>query len=123
MFGADVATQFKIWSPASYTAQDGTAIVGMNMNLSSGRIALATCTANETNNAFAAARTITTVRNTRYVRGNGDDLVDIAAASEGQWIDYSGSIILGYRNAIAVELVADTAAFEATIFGYYHTLA
>ena len=117
---ADVVNQFKIWSPATYTAQNGTAIVGLNLNRASANAADATCTANETSNTFVPAQTLVTVRNTRYVRGNGDDLVDIPAASQGQWIEFGGALILGYHNAIAVELVADTAAFEATIIGYFH---
>ena len=109
---ADVVTQFKVWCPASYTAPNGTAIVGVNLNRKSGKTADATCTANETNNAFAAAQTITTVTNSYYD--------DAAAAGSGQWIEYDGALILGYHDSVSVELVADTAAFEITIMGHFH---
>jgi len=106
---ADVPNQFKIWCPATYTAPDGTAIVGLNLNRTSGNAAEASCTANETNNAFAAAQTILTVRNNE------------ATADEfGLSVDFHGALILGYHDAVEVELVADTAAFECTIFGYFH---
>jgi len=106
---ADVPTQFKIWSPATYTVPNGTSIVGLNLNRSSSSAAEATCTANETSNAFAAAQTLLTVRNNE------------ATADEfGLSVDFDGALILGYHNAVAVELVADTAAFECTIFGYFH---
>ena len=117
---ADVVTQFKIWSPATYTAQDGTAITGLNLNRASANAADATCTANESNNAFAAAQTICTIRNTRYVRAQAADTVGVAAPGEGQWVEFDGALILGYHNAVGVELVADTAAIEATIIGHFH---
>lgn len=117
---ADVATQFKIHCPAYATPAGGSVVVGVNLNRESGSVALATARADETANAFAAANVITTVRNTYYVRGNGDDLVDIAAAGGGQWIDYEGALVLGYHDAVAVDMIGETAAFECTIKGYFH---
>ena len=105
---ADVPTQFKIWCPATYVAPDGTSVVGVNLNRTSANVAEATCTVNETNNAFAAAQVICTVR------GN-----ELTSDQFGQWVDFEGALVLGYHDAVEVELVADTAAFEITIFGYF----
>ena len=106
---ADVPTQFKIWCPATYTAPDGTSVVGVNLNRTSAHVAEATCTVNETNNAFAAAQVVCTVRNNETT---GDEF--------GQWVDFESALILGYHDSVEVELVADTAAFEITIFGCFH---
>jgi hypothetical protein len=105
---ADVTTQFKIWVPATYTAPNGTSVVGVNLNRTSAHVAEATCTVGETNNAFAAAQVICTVRNN-----------ELTSDVFGQWVDFENALILGYHNAVEVELVADTAAFEITIFGYF----
>ena len=118
---ADVATQFKIHCPAYVTPAGGSVVVGVNLNRTSGRSADATARADETSNAFAAANVIKTVRNTYYVRGNGDDLVDIAAAGGGQTINFQGALILGYHDSVAIDIIAESAAFECCIKGYYHT--
>jgi len=116
----DVAAQFKIHCPAYATPAGGSVVVGMNMNRTSGRAADATCRADETANTFAAANVITTVRNTYMSRGNGDDNADIPAAGFGQWVDYQSALILGYHDAIAVDIIGETAAFECTIIGHFH---
>jgi len=115
----DVAAQFKIHIP-SYPTLAGTGVVGVNLNSVSGNAADASAYADETGNTFAATNVITTVRNTYYVRGNGDDLVDIAAAGKGEWIDYNGMVVLGYHGCIAIDIIGESAAFECTIIGTFH---
>lgn len=116
---SNIASQFKVHCPA-YVTPAGTAVVGVNMNRASGNAADATCKADETGNVFAAANVITTIRNTRLVRGNGDDLADITAAGEGQWIEYDGALILGYHDSVAIDIIGESTLFECTIVGYYH---
>jgi hypothetical protein len=117
---ADVAVQFKIHCPAYATPAGGSLVTGVNLNRTSGNVASATARADETASTFAAANVITTVRNTYYSRGNGDDLVDIPAAGQGQWIDYEGGLILGLHDSVAIDIIGESAAFECTIVGYYH---
>ena len=104
---ADVPTQFKIHTPA-YPTLSGTAVVGLNYNRTSGKLANATALANETGNTFVAANTLLTLRNNE------------ATADEFgvQW-DFEGAVILGYHNSIAVDVVAEGAAVECTIVGFF----
>jgi len=118
---ADVAAQFKVHVPA-YPTLAGTAVVGVNLNRASNNVADATAKADETGNTFAAANVITTLRNTYYSRGNGDDNADIPAAGQGQWVDYDGALVLGYHDCIAVDIIGESAAFECTIIGYFHSV-
>ncbi len=117
---ADVVVQFKIHCPAYVTPAGGSVVVGVNLNRQSGAAADATARADETSNVFTAANVITTLRNTHYVRGNGDDLVDIAAPGRGQWVDYEGALILGYHNSVAVDIIGESVAFECAVMGYFH---
>jgi hypothetical protein len=103
----DVATQLKIHVPA-YGAWSGTAVTGVNLNRTSANIALATCKADEITNAFAAANTILTVHTNELTS-------DQYSAS----IDFKNAMVLGYHDSIAVDIVEESAAFEATIFGYF----
>ena len=106
---SDVSTQFKIWLPSVYTAPNGTSVTGVNFNRTSGAVANATCTSGESTNTLVANRVITTVRNN-----------EVGTDQFGQWIDYGGSVVLGYHDSICVYGVADSAAFEVTILGYFH---
>jgi hypothetical protein len=104
---ADVATQFKIHAPA-YPTLAGTAVVGLNQNRSSGKLANASAYANETGNTFAAANVLLTMR-------NNETATDEFAV---QW-DFEGTVILGYHNSIAIDVIADAAAVECTIVGFF----
>lgn len=105
---ADVPTQFAIHVPA-YVAPAGTLVTGVNLNRTSGNAADALAYANETNNVYAAANVITMLRNNE------------ATADEfGQWVDFEGALILGYHDPLAIDLIADTAAFECHIRGFFH---
>lgn len=115
---ADVATQFKIHVP-SYPTLAGTAVVGVNLNMESNKVADAVAYRDETGNTFAETNVITTVRNTYYSRGNGDDNADIPAAGFGQWVNYNGVLRLGYHQCVAVDLIAETGAYEVCIMGYF----
>jgi hypothetical protein len=102
---ADTAVQFKIHLPA-YAAFAGTAVTGKN--LAGGGAADAVAYADETASTFAAANSILTLRNNEV----GTDQFGV------DW-DFEGAVVLDYHEAIAVDLVGETAAFECTIFGYY----
>lgn len=101
----DVAQQFTIHSPA-YATFAGTAVVGTNLNRASSNIALATAKADETANTQGTI--ITTVRNNELA-------TDVFAVD----VDFEGALVLGYHQSVAVDLVAEPGAFEATIYGYY----
>jgi uncharacterized membrane-anchored protein len=105
---ADTATQFKIHCPAYPATPAGTLVVGNNLNRTANELAEALCYADETANAFAAANVVKTVRNN-----------EVGTDQEGIEVTFDGSLILGYRNCIAVDIIAESAAFECTIEGYY----
>ena len=73
---------------------------------------LASAFANESANAFAAANVILTLKNNEV----GTDQFAVQ-------FDFSGSVILGYHNAIAIDVIADAANYECTIFGYFEDIA
>ena len=108
---ADVPTQFKVHCPAYPATPAGTAVVGNNLNRTSGILAEALAYANESANTFAAANVILTLRNNETT---GDEF--------GVFHDFSGALILGYHNAVAVDVIADSAAFECTILGYFEDI-
>jgi hypothetical protein len=89
----DVATEYHVHCPA-YVAPAGTAVVGTNWNRTSGNLAEATAKANETSNV------VTT---------------DVFSS----YMEFSDAIILGYHNSIAIDIVADSAAFNCTIVGFF----
>lgn len=103
VIGSDTATQFTIHLPESTTGA-GTAITGTNLNRHSGKDALATAYGDETTNTQANV----------IVQG-------FIAANTTQIIHMEGSIILGYQDQIAVDLVADVAIGCVTMLGLYHT--
>ena len=103
----DVAAQFKVHVPA-FVAFDGTAIVGVNLNRTSSKIALATAKADDEQNTFVAANTILTVHTN-----------ELATDQYGVVIDFKNSVILGYHDSVAVDIIGESAAFEATVWGYY----
>jgi len=105
---ADVPTQFKFHYPVYSASFTGTAVTGLNFNRASSQIALALCYADETANTFAAANVFLTTRSN-----------ELATDQFGQEVYFRNSVILGYQDSIAVDIIAETEAFEATIWGYY----
>jgi hypothetical protein len=104
---ADVAAQFKVHVPA-YAAFDGTAIVGVNLNRTSNKIALATAKADDEQNAFVAANTILTLHTN-----------ELATDQYAVEADFKNSLVLGYHDTVAIDIIGESAAYDATIWGYY----
>lgn len=105
----DVAAQFKIHVP-DYPTIAGTAVVGVNLNRTSNSVALATCKADETGNTFAAANTVLTVHTN-----------ELTTDQFGSTVDFKNALVLGYHDCIAADIIGESAAFEATIWGYFTT--
>lgn len=106
---SDVATAIHIHVP-SYVTPAGTATVGVNLNRTSGKLAEATAKANETANVFAQA-------NVLYTLHTNESATDQFAV----YMEFNGSLILGYHNSVAVDIVEDSAAFNCTIVGFFET--
>ena len=107
---SDVPTQFKIHFPAYATNFTGTVVTGLNLNRTSSKTALAVAYADETINTFAAANTVLTLKTN-----------ELATDQFGIIMRNINGIILGYHDSVAVDVIADSAAFECTIWAYYIT--
>ena len=103
---ADVAAAFDVHLvTASFTAA-GTAVTGVCLNKASATVASATAYADETGNT------------------QGDIILTLHSnelATDQFGIDYNfdGGVILGENQAIGVDIIGESAAFECTIVGYY----
>jgi len=103
---SDVATAVDVHLiTADYTSA-GTAVTGVCLNKASPTVADATAHADETGNT------------------QGDIIITLHSnelATDQFAIDYDfkGSVILGDNQAIGVDLVANSGAFECTIIGYF----
>lgn len=102
----DVPSEMDLHFPA-YATWSGVAIVGANLNRSSGNVALATAVSDEVGQA--AQGTVV-----RSFHAN-----EVANDQFGSFVHFGGSIVLGYRNAIALDHAVGAAAYNATIIGYY----
>jgi hypothetical protein len=104
---SDVASAIHVHmtNKATFTAT-GTAVVGVNLNTASNNVAPATAIADETAN---------TQGNIILTLETNETTTDIF----GITYDFNGSVILGQNGCIAVDLVAEPAAFECTIIGYF----
>lgn len=87
------------------TTADGDVITGVNLNRSSGKVALATCRADATG---------TTPANHIFY-GAG-------MASETVTVSLHGALVLGYLDEFAIDITTEPALAQATILGYYHTV-
>jgi hypothetical protein len=105
---ADVPVQFKFHYPAYNASFTGTAVTGLNFNRASNNIALATCYADETANTFSAANVFLTMRSN-----------ELTTDQHGIELSFRNAVILGYHDSIAIDIIGESAAFEATIWGYY----
>lgn len=104
---ADVPTQIPIHLQTSSTAFDtGAAVVGVNLNTSSAKVADAG--AQSDSDAPTVGTLILSLRNNETT---GDEF----------GIDYqtNDEIVLGTNGLIGVDIVADCAAYECTIIGYF----
>ena len=102
--GSDVAGSWFIYSPTGTTA-DGDTITGVNLNISSGRPASATCRSDATGTTPA-----------KYLFYGSN------IASETIQVNFHGALILGYLDEVAVDYTTEPALAQATIFGYYHNI-
>ena len=105
---SDVPTQFKFHYPAYNASFTGTAVTGLNFNRTSSKIALANCYADETANTFSAANVFLTIRSN-----------ELTSDQFGSEIQFRNSVILGYHDSLAIDIIAESEAFEATIWGYF----
>jgi len=105
---ADVSTQFKIHCPAYVLPAGGSLVTGNNLNRTSPKAAESTARADETANVFAAGNVVQTVRNN-----------EVGSDQFGVEVSFEGALILGYHQSVAVDIIAEPAAFECTIFGYF----
>ena len=99
--GADTATEFTVHSPA-YPTLAGTAITAVNLNRTIGKSASAQAYGDETGNTQA------NVLFRGFVGGNATII-----------LPPNGTIILGYHQCIAVDLVTAGTKGAVTLTGYY----
>lgn len=97
------ATEVVIHSPTTTFTPTGTAVTGINLNRTSGKLALATAKADETGNTQG------------YVIWRGY----ITANAQPLELDLYDAIILGYANSIGVDFVTDGTAARVTIIGFF----
>lgn len=103
---SDVPTAIDVHLVTATFTIAGTAVVGVCLNKASATVADATAKTDETGNT------------------QGDIIVtlhtpELTTAAESIEYDFNGSVILGQNQAIGVDIVADSAAFECTIVGYF----
>lgn len=103
---SDVATSVDVHLVTADFTAAGTAVTGVALNKAKSAVADATAYANETGNT------------------QGDIIVtlhtqELTTAQEGFDYNLNGAVILGDNQAIGVDIVEDSAAFECTIFGYF----
>lgn len=101
----DVAGKWVLHCPATGLTIDGTAVVGVNLNKSSARVAKATATTNETTNAVVAI-----VANVYTPDGS---------ALQGTTVELNGAVVLGYDQSFALDCAAAAADTLAWVWGYY----
>lgn len=102
---SDVATIVQVHSTANYT-WTGTGVTGVNLNRTSDNVADANANANETGNTQGS---IIIALHTN----------ELTTDQFGIGYDLDGSVVLNYNQAIAVDLVSDSAAYQCTIVGYF----
>lgn len=107
---SDVPTLLKVHVPAAATWA-GTAVVGVNLNREkSATLAQAVAYADETGATLADANVILTIATNELTTDQFGVIVDPL---------HGGSVVLGYDDAIAVDIVSESAAFACCIYGYY----
>jgi len=107
---SDVPCLLKIHVPAAATWA-GTAVVGVNLNREkAGVLATASAYADETGTTFADANVILTIATNELTTDQHGVLVSPLC---------DGALRLGYDDAIAVDIIGESAAFNCTITGYF----
>jgi len=104
---SDVPASFDVHTPA-YATWAGTAITGVNWNIASGKAAEATAIGDETGQA--------TQGNILFTLQTNEVATDQFSIS----MPIDGKIVLGYHDAIAIDVVGNPAVTECTVAGYYH---
>jgi len=104
---SDVPSQLQFHFPA-YPTLAGTAITGMALNRTSGIVADATCIGDETGNT--QANIFLTISSN-----------ELTTDQHGIWVNLEGAVILGYHDCIAIDVVAEAAAYNAGFIGYFHS--
>jgi hypothetical protein len=100
------ACQFEIWVGSNSVTVAGTSVTGVNMNLGSGNVALATATHTETGADLGGG--VMTLLGTAWA-GAGVNAVPL-----------DGTLILGYLDEMAINLITDVGSSSANIMGFYH---
>jgi hypothetical protein len=103
----DAPCQYDIHFPA-YATWAGTAITGVNWNKASGKSADSTAIGDETGQASQGDILITLTSN------------ELTGDQFGIMFDVGGKIVLGYHDAVAIDVIGAPALTEATITGYFH---
>lgn len=100
---SDVETRVVIHVPTSEVTPTGTAVTGRNMNITSGNVAEATAIRDETNNT----------------QGNIYWSGEIPILSTPYEVRLHSALILGQNDSLGVDYVADAAACDVVIMGYF----
>jgi len=103
---SDVATAVDVHLVTATYTSAGTAVTGVCLNKAKATVATATAHANETGNT--QGNIIITLHTP-----------ELTTSAESVVYDFDGAVVLGQGQAIGVDLVEDSAAFECTIIGYY----
>ena len=103
---SDVATAVDVHLVTASFTIAGTAVTGVCLNKANPTVAPATAKADETGNT--QGNIIITLHTS-----------ELTTSQEAVEYDFSGSVIIGQNQAIGVDLVAELAAFECTIIGYF----
>ena len=99
----DVETRVVIHLPTTDVTVAGTTITGTNLNTVSANVASASAARDETGNS----------------QGNIIWSGEIQAATNPFSVEFFASIVLGQNKSIAVDYVADVAACDVNILGFY----
>lgn len=101
----DVATKIQIFCPGPGITLAGTAVAAKNLNRASNKTAPASAYADETANT--QANIIANI------------FVPDGSALAHTTVDFNGAIVLSYDESIGFDIVAESAAYNITVFGYY----
>ena len=99
---SDAASSWFVYCPVNVTP-DGTVVTGVNLNRTSGNVALATCHRDNTSAVLA-----------NYI------YYGHSMAAETKTFSMHGALVLGYLDCVAVDVTTEPTLAQATIFGYYH---
>lgn len=106
LFASDTASQIQIFEAAAPTMA-GTAVVGVNLNRASGRVAKATAKCDETGNGEQGGGYTKLLART------------VVAADVLKQIDVGGAIVIPYGKMIGVDLTTAATGANCTIVGWF----